>query len=140
MVFGGTLHWFPTGGMVSPDSPGGLGGVLDVISHMVLPVITTAVAGGIAIPFIGVPAGALAGLLAGGAMNALIIGFSASAAVDWLLTRTDEAFSRESFEFELRSAVKQAADSFEARVVSTMAQYVEREYRQLAVAAFGHKP
>ena len=111
-----------------------------LISFMVLPVITTAVAGGIAIPFIGVPAGALAGLLAGGAMNALIIGFSASAAVDWLLTRTDEAFSRESFEFELRSAVKQAADSFEARVVSTMAQYVEREYRQLAVAAFGHKP
>jgi peptide/nickel transport system permease protein len=41
MVFGGTLHWFPTGGMVSPDPPSdALGQVLDVISHMVLPVVT----------------------------------------------------------------------------------------------------
>ncbi|WP_348788802.1 ABC transporter permease [Leifsonia sp. NPDC080035] len=41
MVFGGTLHWFPTGGMVSPDAPDDpLGLTLDVISHMVLPVIT----------------------------------------------------------------------------------------------------
>ncbi len=40
MVFGGTLHWFPTGGMTSPDPPGGFAGVLDVLSHMVLPVLT----------------------------------------------------------------------------------------------------
>jgi peptide/nickel transport system substrate-binding protein len=41
MVFGGTLHWFPTGGMVSPNPPTDpVGAVLDVISHMVLPVIT----------------------------------------------------------------------------------------------------
>ncbi|GAA5205968.1 ABC transporter permease [Microbacterium kyungheense] len=41
MVFGGTLHWFPTGGMISPNPPDdALGKVLDVISHMVLPVIT----------------------------------------------------------------------------------------------------
>lgn len=41
MVFGGTLHWFPTGGMVSPNAPSsGFGLVLDVISHMILPVIT----------------------------------------------------------------------------------------------------
>lgn len=41
MVFGGTLHWFPTGGMTSPDPPpGALDKVLDVASHMVLPVIT----------------------------------------------------------------------------------------------------
>lgn len=40
MVFGGTLHWFPTGGMRSPDGPEGFAGVLDVVSHMVLPVIT----------------------------------------------------------------------------------------------------
>ncbi len=52
-----------------------------LISFMVLPVVTTAVAGGIAIPFVGLPAGALAGLLAGGAVSALVIGFSASAAV-----------------------------------------------------------
>ncbi|HEY9291615.1 MAG TPA: ABC transporter permease [Microlunatus sp.] len=41
MIFGGTLQWFPTGGMVSPDAPaGGIGRVLDIASHMVLPVIT----------------------------------------------------------------------------------------------------
>ncbi|MGJ4845339.1 MULTISPECIES: ABC transporter permease [unclassified Leifsonia] len=41
MVFGGTLHWFPTGGMTSPNPPDDpLGMVLDVASHMVLPVIT----------------------------------------------------------------------------------------------------
>lgn len=41
MIFGGTLQWFPTGGMTSPDPPAGaLNKVLDVASHMVLPVIT----------------------------------------------------------------------------------------------------
>lgn len=41
MVFGGTLQWFPTGGMRSLDPPSDpLGATLDVISHMVLPVIT----------------------------------------------------------------------------------------------------
>ncbi|MBD7958378.1 ABC transporter permease [Microbacterium sp. Sa4CUA7] len=41
MVFGGTLQWFPTGGMTSPDPPTDpLALVLDVAAHMVLPVIT----------------------------------------------------------------------------------------------------
>jgi peptide/nickel transport system permease protein len=41
MVFGGTLQWFPAGGMTSPDPPTDpLGLVIDVASHMVLPVIT----------------------------------------------------------------------------------------------------
>ncbi|MDQ0644130.1 ABC transporter permease [Microbacterium murale] len=41
MVFGGTLHWFPTGGMLSPDPPTDpIGLVGDVVAHMVLPVIT----------------------------------------------------------------------------------------------------
>ncbi|WP_206477100.1 ABC transporter permease [Microbacterium sp. KRD172] len=41
MVFGGTLHWFPTGGMLSPDPPTDpLGLIGDVLAHMVLPVIT----------------------------------------------------------------------------------------------------
>ena len=111
-----------------------------LISFMVLPVITTAIAGGIAVPFIGLPAGALAGLLAGGAMSALVIGFSASTAVDWLLTRADEALSRETFEAELRGAIRQAADSFEIRVANTMAQYVERQYQQLGLIAHGRTP
>lgn len=41
MVFGGTLHWFPTAGMHSPNPPEGLlANAADVASHMVLPVIT----------------------------------------------------------------------------------------------------
>ena len=41
MVFGGTLHWFPTGGMRSPNPPSdALGATLDIAAHMVLPVIT----------------------------------------------------------------------------------------------------
>lgn len=41
MVFGGTLQWFPTGGMRSPNPPSDpLGAAVDIASHMVLPVIT----------------------------------------------------------------------------------------------------
>jgi peptide/nickel transport system permease protein len=41
MIFGGTLRWFPTGGMRSPDAPSDpLGLTLDVITHLVLPVVT----------------------------------------------------------------------------------------------------
>ncbi|QTX05920.1 ABC transporter permease [Agromyces archimandritae] len=41
MVFGGTLRWFPTGGMVTPGMrPGDPGYVLDVAMHLVLPVVT----------------------------------------------------------------------------------------------------
>ncbi|MGO1320269.1 MAG: ABC transporter permease [Galactobacter sp.] len=41
MVFGGVLQWFPTGGMTSPNPPTDwLDRVVDVGSHMVLPVVT----------------------------------------------------------------------------------------------------
>ena len=41
MFFGGTLHWFPTGGMRSANPPTDpLGAIGDVFSHLVLPVIT----------------------------------------------------------------------------------------------------
>lgn len=41
MFFGGTLHWFPTGGMRSANAPTDpLGAVGDVVAHLVLPVIT----------------------------------------------------------------------------------------------------
>ena len=41
MAFGGSLRWFPTGGMRSLDAPTDpLGAALDVVSHMVLPVLT----------------------------------------------------------------------------------------------------
>lgn len=41
LVFGGGLHWFPTGGMVTPGtSETGLAYVWDVGRHLVLPVLT----------------------------------------------------------------------------------------------------
>ena len=41
LVFAGTLHWFPTGGMTSPAAPtSGVGHWTDIASHMVLPVVT----------------------------------------------------------------------------------------------------
>ena len=41
MVFGGTLGWFPTGGMVSPGSNAtGFALVLDVAHHLVLPAVS----------------------------------------------------------------------------------------------------
>ncbi|WP_311477073.1 ABC transporter permease [uncultured Gulosibacter sp.] len=41
MFFGGTLRWFPTGGMRSANPPADpLGAVGDVVSHLVLPVLT----------------------------------------------------------------------------------------------------
>lgn len=41
MVFGGTLGWFPTGGMVSPGSTAtGIDYVLDVVHHLFLPALS----------------------------------------------------------------------------------------------------
>lgn len=41
MIFGGTLRWFPTGGMVTPGlDAGGIGYAIDVARHMVLPVVS----------------------------------------------------------------------------------------------------
>lgn len=41
LVFGGGLHWFPTGGISTPGSnEGGLDHALDVAHHLVLPVAT----------------------------------------------------------------------------------------------------
>ncbi|MCH4250188.1 MAG: ABC transporter permease [Microbacteriaceae bacterium] len=41
LIFGGTLQWFPTGGMVSPGGDSTwFGTVMDVVSHLVLPVTT----------------------------------------------------------------------------------------------------
>ncbi|WP_228282434.1 ABC transporter permease [Brevibacterium atlanticum] len=41
MIFGGTLQWLPTGGMVTPSlEPWSAAAVVDVIKHLILPVIT----------------------------------------------------------------------------------------------------
>ena len=41
MVFGGTLQWLPTGGMITPGlDPWSAAGIIDVIKHLILPVIS----------------------------------------------------------------------------------------------------
>jgi hypothetical protein len=110
-----------------------------LVSFMVLPVVATALAGGVAIPIVGFPAGVLAGLLTGGAVSALVVGFSTSAAVDWILTRTDEAFSRQTFEGNLRKAVTTAADDFESRVADAVERYVNRQYLKIATTMAGRE-
>lgn len=41
MVFGGTLQWLPTGGMITPGlDPWSPAGILDVAEHLILPVVT----------------------------------------------------------------------------------------------------
>lgn len=41
MLFGGTLQWLPTGGMITPGlEPWSVAGIVDVIRHLILPVVT----------------------------------------------------------------------------------------------------
>ena len=41
MIFGGTLQWLPTGGMITPGlDPWSPAGVIDVIKHLILPVVS----------------------------------------------------------------------------------------------------
>lgn len=110
-----------------------------LVSFLVLPLVATAVAGGITLPFIGVAGGLFAGVLAGGATSALIIGFSSSAAVDWLLTRADEAVSRDDFEANLRHAVNTSATRFEDRVAAKLTGFVNAQYNQVTLTLLGHK-
>lgn len=41
MIFGGTLQWLPTGGMITPGlDPWSPAGIIDVVKHLILPVIS----------------------------------------------------------------------------------------------------
>ncbi|MGC2939273.1 MULTISPECIES: ABC transporter permease [unclassified Brevibacterium] len=41
MIFGGTLQWLPTGGMITPGlDPWSFAGIIDVITHLILPVVS----------------------------------------------------------------------------------------------------
>jgi len=41
MIFGGTLQWLPTGGMITPGlDPWSPAGIIDVIKHLILPVVS----------------------------------------------------------------------------------------------------
>ncbi|WP_209370911.1 ABC transporter permease [Brevibacterium renqingii] len=44
MIFGGTLQWLPTGGMITPGlDPWSAAGIIDVIKHLILPVVSLVV-------------------------------------------------------------------------------------------------
>jgi hypothetical protein len=67
-----------------------------LISFLVLPIIVAAVLGGFLLPLFGLLPNVLANVVTGiltGAAGALVIGFVASTAVDWVLSRTDAALN-----------------------------------------------
>jgi hypothetical protein len=80
--------------------------------------------------------GVVTGIITGAA-GALIIGFSASASVDWLLNRTDEALSRPQFEADVRDAVAAAEADFESKVLGVERRSIERHFQDVAAAVTG---
>ncbi|MSO94015.1 MAG: hypothetical protein EXQ86_11535 [Rhodospirillales bacterium] len=109
-----------------------------LISFVVLPVIVAALIGGFALPLLGVLPNVISGVIAGvltGAVGAAIIGFSASASVDWVLTRTDERINRAGFEVQVRRAVITGRRDFEGNITDAQRRLIERQL--LAIAAAG---
>jgi hypothetical protein len=114
-----------------------------LISFVVLPIIVTALIGGIVLPLFGLLPNIISGVVTGiitGAAGALIIGFSASASVDWLLNRTDEALSRPQFESDVRSAVVSAEVDFESKVLAVRRQSLERHLQVVTATVVGRPP
>jgi hypothetical protein len=111
-----------------------------LISFVVLPIIVTALIGGLVLPLFGLLPNVISGVVTGiitGAAGALIIGFSASASVDWLLNRTDEALSRPQFEADVRRAVVTAEADFESKVLDSQRRSIEQQLQAVAAALIG---
>jgi hypothetical protein len=106
-----------------------------LISFIVLPVIVAAILGGILLPLFGQLPGVFANVITGvltGAFGALIIGFAASASVDWVLNRTDAALNRAGFEAGVRKAVISVEQDFATRVIDTQQRALDRQLQALA--------
>jgi hypothetical protein len=111
-----------------------------LISYVVLPVIVAAILGGILLPLFGLLPGVLANVITGaltGAVGALIIGFGASASVDWLLNRTDATLNRAGFEVSVGKAVIAAEGDFERRVIEVQERAIDRQMQALATEMEG---
>jgi hypothetical protein len=111
-----------------------------LISFIVLPVIIAAILGGILLPLFSQLPGVLANVITGvltGALGALIIGFAASASVDWILNRTDAALNRAGFEATVRKAIISVERDFETRVLDAQQRSVDRQLQALATAMAG---
>jgi hypothetical protein len=111
-----------------------------LISFIVLPVIIAAVLGGILLPLFSQLPSVLANVVTGvltGALGALIIGFGASASVDWALNRTDAALNRAGFEATVRKAIISVERDFETRVLDAQQRSVDRQLEALETAMAG---
>jgi hypothetical protein len=111
-----------------------------LISFIVLPVIIAAILGGILLPLFSQLPGVLANIVTGvltGAVGALIIGFAASASVDWALNRTDAALNRAGFEATVRKALISVERDFETRVLAAQERAIDRQLQVLATTMAG---
>jgi hypothetical protein len=106
-----------------------------LISYVILPAIIAGLIGAVALPLLGILPNILSGVIAGlltGALGAAVIGFSASASVDWLLTRADELRNRAGFEVQVRRAVTQQRDGLEAAILDIHRQAIQSRLRPFA--------
>ncbi|MBI1774040.1 MAG: hypothetical protein HYR63_01710 [Proteobacteria bacterium] len=114
-----------------------------LISYVVLPVLVTAAIGGIALPLLGILPNVLSGVIAGiltGAFGAAIIGFSASASVDWLLNRADERRNRGSFEVQVRRAVIASRETLDSGITEIQRQFIQNQLRAFMEAPIAPAP
>jgi hypothetical protein len=114
-----------------------------LISFVVLPGIIAAVVGGFVLPLFGLLPNILSGIITGiltGAFGAIIIGFAASASVDLLLNRTDEALNRPQFEASARKAVIAVQADFESRVLAAQQKAIDTAMKGQIAALAGEAP
>jgi hypothetical protein len=114
-----------------------------LISFVVLPGIVAAVFGGLILPLFGLLPNIISGIITGiltGAFGAMIIGFAASASVDLLLSRTDEAINRPQFEASARKAIIAVQADFEVRVINAERQAIDDSEKSLLGLLGGEAP
>jgi hypothetical protein len=111
-----------------------------LISFVVLPVIVTALVAGFVLPLFGLLPGIVSGVVVGiltGAAGVAIIGFSASASVDWILNRTDEALSRARFEADVRKGVTAAEGDFAGKITEAEQRSIDQQLQEIIATMVG---
>lgn len=111
-----------------------------LISFVVLPVIVTALVAGFVLPLFGLLPGIISSVVVGiltGAFGVAVIGFSASASVDWILNRTDEALSRARFEADVRKGVTAAELDFENKIVEAQQHSIDQQLQEIIATMVG---